>query len=79
MDYSDAIPSYPVKVLNYAFKHDFNDLADKAAHTALSLPLGDIATTLAPGVMQAWVRDTSYHGSYVHEIISTRCNTMGDG
>src|ERR1700728_145703 len=54
-DYRNHIPQHSVEVLEYAVKHGYAELADKAAYNAIGCKATDIANKLSFETLKAWV------------------------
>jgi hypothetical protein len=54
-DYRNHIPQHSVEVLEYAVKHGYAELADKAAPNAIGCKATDIANKFSLETLKAWV------------------------
>ncbi|KAJ7730100.1 hypothetical protein DFH07DRAFT_969296 [Mycena maculata] len=52
----DSVAEHPLEVLDYAGRHNHNELATEAARLSMGLPVAQAARTLAPEVLTKWVR-----------------------
>jgi hypothetical protein len=52
----NGLQDNPLKVLNYAVRHGYRDIADEAAPLTVSLPLEEVGTHMYPTYMGSWVR-----------------------
>jgi hypothetical protein len=67
--YRVSIPSNPVKVLNYAVKHGYLNLADQAAFSSLGCKGDQMAKSLSSEALKAWVRFSFLLGSEMRLIV----------
>jgi len=51
----EALAKHPVKVLDYATRHRYEELMNEAAMLALEIPLKDVVSCISPVTMMAWI------------------------
>ncbi|KAJ7891285.1 hypothetical protein B0H14DRAFT_2688429 [Mycena olivaceomarginata] len=65
----NGLQDNPLKVLNYAVRHGYRDIADEAAPLTVSLPLEEVGTHMYPTYMGSWLK---YYGEW-RKVLEIAC------